>query len=530
MKFKILLLPFLCLVFNGLAQLPDRDWGEPGNTIYNYLKEGKAEYENGEYDQAFEKLTACQFYSKVIQQEELHFLSAIELANFFIITGKMDEAEKEFQSIRMKNEFLADSRCRYYHRLAFYYNQKGVSDSAKIMSLNALAIADRIGFKEVKGISFNELGHVYEKEQAYDSAVYYYDLATQVFVKGSFDYANASFNRARVFEPQKQYDSVVHYMSQLKTMIDSTDWYNLKVSVNHYISVAYFYLGDSTKAYFYRSETAENQIQLMKKNSGKNIEKLQVAYDTQKKNLEIKEQQNQIEKEKESITRLTWLLITAFFVLVLLTLLIFLIRRTNKRLKQLVKENEFLVGEANHRIKNNLQIIVSLVSREMIKHEGDPRDIDSLKNIASKIESISSLHQQLYVNDEKDAIDMKSYLEKLQLNLNELLNASEVDLQLKMEVGLLCNVSKSLYVGLLFNELVINSIKHAFEETQEIKRIEVSCTRKGKNLQLIYSDNGSGIKPNKIPKLVDMMSRQMKGEYSIKNRDGFHFTITFKAL
>lgn len=530
MKPQILILILFCLSVGGYAQLPDKDWGEPGNTIYGYLKEAKLNFESGQEDIAFKKFFACQNYSGKFELDEIFFLTTIELANFHIITGSIHKAKDEFLKISPSIRYMPESRCKYHHRLAFYYNQIGVADSARFFSFNALSIANKFDLDESKGTIYNELGNIYEKARVYDSSRYYYDLASTTFEKNSFDYANAVLNKSRTYYHSKDFDSAVIYLENLLKMVDSSDWLGIKAAASHFKAISHLEMGDSLKSARTEVSRLNYEVEILRKYNEQKLSDLNIAFETEEKNAEIKEQQFQIKKEKENSTRLTWLLVSAFVILLILIFLFFVIRRTNNRLKQLVKENEFLVGEANHRIKNNLQIIVSLVSREMIKHDGDSKDVDSLKNIASKIESISSLHQQLYVNEEKDAIDIKSYLEKLQLNLNELLNNSGVDLRLNVESGLLCNVTKSLYVGLLFNELVINSIKHAFLEDQENRIIEVSCSPMGKQLQIVYRDNGAGIEANKTPKLVDMMSRQMKGEYCINNLDGFHYTITFKSL
>src|SRR5690606_8004909 len=163
-------------------------------------------------------------------------------------------------------------------------------------------------------------------------------------------------------------------------------------------------------------------------------------------------------------------------------------REKNKSLTKLLHNNNFLLSELNHRTKNNLQLIVSLAARESKKDAND--EITSLANLTSKIESIATLHQQLYLNEQLDSIQLKNYIEEILVNLSEFLNQNKIEVIKEIdsvEIG----ANESLYMGLLINELVVNSIKHAFP-IQEKKQIELSIKNKNKYLEIRYQDNEIG--------------------------------------
>jgi two-component sensor histidine kinase len=110
-------------------------------------------------------------------------------------------------------------------------------------------------------------------------------------------------------------------------------------------------------------------------------------------------------------------------------------------------------------------------------------------------------------------------------NLSPLCELKQIELNLKVEDLVLYNVSKAIYIGLLYNELIINSIKHAFNDENKAAKITAEVVMKNDKIIVIYKDNGKGLKANVKPKLIDMMCRQLKGTYKIDYQDGFEFKV-----
>lgn len=154
------------------------------------------------------------------------------------------------------------------------------------------------------------------------------------------------------------------------------------------------------------------------------------------------------------------------------------------------EEKTMLVREIHHRVKNNLQIVVSLL--RMQSQEVDNPEFRMLfQESINRIMAMSLIHQKLYQNDNLSQIRIGDYLDEL---IHEIMNLSfreqTVAYEIKTEVGKI-GLKTLIPVGLLVNELVSNSLKHAFANTENA-RIQIDIQREGENhLRITYFDNGS---------------------------------------
>lgn len=230
-----------------------------------------------------------------------------------------------------------------------------------------------------------------------------------------------------------------------------------------------------------------------------------------------------IQEVKENILLLMFIIIV--FVVGLIVLLDYSkkIKIANKQLDFYSKENAFLLNEAHHRINNNLQIIISLITNELVKAENANKN--SLQKILSKIESISTLHRHLYKSEDKKRVSLKNYLEEIVVNFNEICVEENIETQINIQDKYITN-NDAMYFGLLVTELFINSIKHAFQQ-QESKKITLNVTSQTNNLILDFFDNGKTIQSNIVkPKLVINLAKQLKADFEIITDNGFSFRLT----
>lgn len=171
-----------------------------------------------------------------------------------------------------------------------------------------------------------------------------------------------------------------------------------------------------------------------------------------------------------------------------------IVERT-KELKSKAYENELLLKEMHHRVKNNLQIISSILrlQKDYLK---DKLSIATLDDCISRIISMAIIHESIYSSDNLASIDLKLYFQQLmhhhlndQPNIKDTLDLPNVQL----------NICKMLPLGMIINELISNSIKHAF--VQE-KNPEIILNIKSKNnyLYVEYTDNGIGFNSNNYKK------------------------------
>ncbi|MNE46093.1 putative sensor histidine kinase pdtaS [compost metagenome] len=198
------------------------------------------------------------------------------------------------------------------------------------------------------------------------------------------------------------------------------------------------------------------------------------------------------------------------------------------------EEKTMLVREVHHRVKKNLQIVVSLL--RMQSQEVDNPEFRTLfQESINRIMAMSLIHQKLYQNDNLSQIRIGDYLDEL---IHEIMNLSfrekAVEYEIKTEVGKI-GLKTLIPVGLLVNELVSNSLKHAFNDTPDAE-IQIEIQREGENhLRITYFDNGVW-KPHVGNSsfglvLIDTLIEQLEGTKEVlKETKGTTYIIVVQNL
>lgn len=206
------------------------------------------------------------------------------------------------------------------------------------------------------------------------------------------------------------------------------------------------------------------------------------------------------------------------------------------QIKASLKEKEILLQEIHHRVKNNMQIIVSLLKLQL--HGKNKQDVNSvLKENIGRIYSMAAIHESLYKSEKLNEIELKAYLQRLSQALLEtfIIDQDSIIFQIDMpEQNLSIEIANPL--GLVLNELISNSLKYAFPNgCKGMIRISSNLLN-GNEIEMIVADNGVGMPEDfdwgKIDtlglKLVkDIIERQLNGKINFENRNGTRFTINF---
>ncbi|HLV23705.1 MAG TPA: two-component regulator propeller domain-containing protein [Moheibacter sp.] len=183
----------------------------------------------------------------------------------------------------------------------------------------------------------------------------------------------------------------------------------------------------------------------------------------------------------------------------------------------------FLMQELNHRVKNNLQLITSLIDLQTFDIENQEIQ-DKLKLLQSRVYTVSKVHDLLN-RDDKNKVRADKFLEELVKDI-VLFSGQKIEIEFNLP-SFDFPTNRITYLGLIFNELVTNSIKHAFKENQLHKRILISGQNNPDQLILIYRDNGSGFEAKNLNptsgkgiNLIYTLSKELKGTMNIHNSEG----------
>ncbi len=189
----------------------------------------------------------------------------------------------------------------------------------------------------------------------------------------------------------------------------------------------------------------------------------------------------------------------AFFCgLMQITVITWLNIRQEEQVRSVIDEKRLLLAELYHRVKNNLNIVTSLINIK--KNSSDSQEvIDALEDCRGRVYSMALVHQQMYSGSKVGNLNMMSYLVELIRNVEHALGGdADVILEVDSE-ELILPISKAVPIGLIMNELITNSYKHAtLPDKKLIVKIHVSQI--GNSLQVTVTDNGPGITAGKEEK------------------------------
>jgi two-component sensor histidine kinase len=209
--------------------------------------------------------------------------------------------------------------------------------------------------------------------------------------------------------------------------------------------------------------------------------------------------QQELIKEKNQLIFWMTILLLGFLILSAILMVVYRLLRQNKRnLEAALLEKETLLREIHHRVKNNLQVISSLLNMH-VRKVTDPESKKILEEGSERLLAMAIIHKNLYPHSDLSSISLKDYLSTLckQLLENYALKHQEVKLNLELE-DLSVDIDKLIPIGLIVNELLSNSMKHAFEEGKEGVIAVRLMQQDAANIQLLISDNGKGVDPDRM--------------------------------
>jgi len=428
-----------------------------------------------------------------------------------------------------------------YTNLGETYRLMHVYDSAEYYTNKSLELATRLGNQPIIGYSLGNLGMInvahnkfaLANEQlkkaivllndlgdGYSVSVYTSELGKAAFMQGAYDQAKEKYLDA--FQIAEDY--------KLKEQL--RDFSKLLVEVNEKT-------GNLQEALRYQKTFQIYQDSIVNVKNIRSISELTAKYELDKQQAQIVHLNERAEISKYRMYALMGSLMLFFVLVAVLYLSAKKRKKANRLLQQQKeqielreKEKELFLNELNHRTKNNLQTIssiLSLQSRELIGHPS----YDLITEGKSRVDALSLIHQKLYQDSFQIKIQLKEYIEELLYNLvfgfnkHIQLVADIVDCEM--------SVDRAVPLALVVNELATNSIKYAFHEVKS-PLLEVRLSRlNDQSLLLEIRDNGSGIEDTALNgdsfglKLVKSLVQQLTGNMEYRrNEPGSLWRVTMK--
>lgn len=368
------------------------------------------------------------------------------------------------------------------------------------------------------------------------------------------DVANCYSAIAAFYAGRKNLEKASYYSNKVLALSNKYD-----TNYSSQTLMTALYRIDSLKGDF-RSALANYKIfkklsdSLYSISKNKQIEELKIQYETQNQEHQIKLLNQESNLKEIALKKSKMLNSVSIWSLVLLLITVGLlynryrlkqrnhaklelkekeIHQKNLNLTHLLEEKEWLLKEIHHRVKNNLQTVISLLNSQSAYLDNDMA-LSAIKNSQHRIHSMSLIHQKLYNSENISTINMPNYIKELVEYLRESFSLGQrIRFELKID-QLELDVAQAVPLGLILNEAITNSIKYAFPEERTGMIYVTLETISENNYILTIADNGIGFDANLTQKpnsfgmmLIKGLSDDLAAKLNIENNNGTVLKIEF---
>ncbi len=300
--------------------------------------------------------------------------------------------------------------------------------------------------------------------------------------------------------------------------------------------------GGYQMAFEIAQEINEINKEIRLKNNNYIVQDLNAKYEKEIQDNRITYLNKENEHKEEVVRRQKWTIGVGSFILLLISILTFFLWRLNKKvqdqkskLAKALEEKDLLLREIHHRVKNNLQMVSSLLSLQG-DTINDKTAQDAITEGKNRVRSMALIHQDLYHKENLRDIGVKEYIEKLTKELFDTYNLDRKDVQLSMSVqDIDLDIDVIVPLGLIINELITNSLKYAFI-TDKKGILHIVLEQHEKDLVLKVEDNGKGYdisddsRLNFGSTLIRALTEQLNGDLSIDHENGTKVNIVFNKI
>lgn len=473
---------------------------------------------------------ALKYYHKA---EEIYLIESdlAGLANIYNNIGNVLRLQKKYDKALSYYELALENRKKSggLKRLSYTYNNIGMvySDQKKYkLALEYLSKAEdeKIRYKDYGTLAhtYLNMSEVYLATRDEENYHYYADLASKLARQYSLVEVarDIRVNNSKFEAAKGNYKKAYEHLSTVFDELDTLDAKSQRI------------LTSVLQAHFRDKQTQTELSELSDANTTLSGEK------------------RELEREQRVSRTLIWVLSVVLLVLVITSVMLLrnqralteqkrLLEDTNEQLKQTTlgkEEKETLLKEIHHRVKNNLQIIKSLIRLQKMATDDSTLN-NILQEFEQRVSSMALVHESLYKSKDLASVNVSSYYENL---VNDLIEAYKVGQKIKAEISVNIGglgLDTLVPLGLLTNEIISNSLKHGFREGEN-GIITVDLKKIGEQyFELFIGDNGKGfdfeaqrVVENTLgTELILALVEQLDGSYEFINENGAYYRIKFKS-
>ena len=472
-------------------------------------------------------------------------ISYLQLGNTFLFLSNYNDSKKYFElaSILFKK---AEYEFGYYEailNIGLVEIKEKHYRSGMSKQFTALNYFLNENYAIDAGEAYNFLVEAYFGLQLYDSCKHYNDLAKNKFIKSSLQpgLCQSFLNEAKIFLSKKQYTEALKSAQKSYDIAQENAYYELLEESNFFLYKIHKALNNQSKSFSHLEQyiTVKDSLNFNPYALQSDAMKYHLAAEEAQLQQKLAEERAQMQAVKGEVVKkqlLGALIIGGIALISLLVSIYYLLRnkKLNKRLSlqrkqisQELKVKASLLSEIHHRVKNNLQVISSILSLQdqYIADESLKKIIEDCKG---RISSMSLIHESLYRKQDFNEALFNQYIEELIPQLVNTYGIDEGKVELIMELEpIKLSLDESMPCGLIINEIITNSLKHAFPEGKEGK-IKIELKQEKDSIILSLSDDGVGLKEGKAFigeksfgfLLIETLASQLEAEMEVCGLDG----------
>jgi len=513
------------------------------------LRRGTIYYTQGKYLESIEDVfQAAKYFEKSNESKNLAF-SYLQLGSTYLYVKFFNRAKTNY--FKAARQFLKLGDTLGYNvclsNIGLVHLEKEEYDSSIYylnVSLDQLIESKRL---LLIGTSYRYLGYSYQGLGDFDSSFRYYQKALDTDLQYNYPIGISSdyIGMAELFQLQGKVDSALYYAELAYSNFKGNTDHELESDISKVLAALYKIKNRSEESnkfyiqYCKIQDTIRQEAKVLAKIVEVELERLEnIEYEL----LTVKEQEVALKKEKENqkyiIISLT---VLASIVLVLLAIVSATSRRNkvlnetlNKQKEQIKKEleiKESLLAEIHHRVKNNLQLVSSMINLQS-QYISDTKAKKLLSECRNRIVSMSLIHEGLYPSKNQRSFDV--YLMELIQKLKDAYESNENNIEIETKIeDIALSIDESVPIGLIIHEVVTNALKHAFPNNYN-GVIKISLKKIGQNFELIISDNGVGLTKGINQEsfglmLIKTMAAQMEATLVSNYQDGVSHQIVWRT-
>lgn len=413
----------------------------------------------------------------------------------------------------------------------------------------ALVIRTEIGDKYGEARTLGNIANVYVIQGDYNKAIGFYSKSLKIKQEKNdkLGILSGSLNLGDTYIDMKEYAIAEQYLNTALDITNEIGVMHFKKEIYNSFSKLYAAQKKFEKAYYYQKLNTEIRDTLFNVDRTKQIAEIQTKYETEKNEnkIELLDKENKVKEARLTKKQFqTNVLIIGVVVVLIFSFVLYKKQKSQKRaniqleaqkgiIEKSNQEKEVLLKEVHHRVKNNLQIISSLLNLQSRKVK-DPNVAEALKDGRNRVKAMALIHQKLYMKENFGKVDLKDYLEGICENLFQSYGDPD-QVKLKFDIhSVQLNVDRSIFLGLIVNEVITNALKYAFTE-RESGWIRIGLNEKDENIELVVKDNGIGMptdfnmkNPEKFGlQLVKTFVQKLNGTLNVFILEGTTIHIVF---